>query len=634
MAAIPPVNPVLGGAGAAPPIPPLPAAEKMGSKDLNPGNMRSQLLMPLCFEHSVFSAGSRIHPERLLQSSEGFIASLDLATSDRLTHSDFILIPLYAEIVSRTLPLAISHFHTRPGITMSPVVGEVGDWIDTEHLSKLNWLVAHVLSHGGTPEPGDPWEIKVLITQKYRAEHPVEGTTIAYWNDTVCPCDVKVGATVTFNYRGARIFVPADSNHDGLTAVPLKAELETRTFAETRNSIMSSDGTHIIVKPANISLSDLLDSLGLMRALGNSPRYEAFMGKHGCVIDNLRIKGILEKSGLDFEHPPAWLAGSRNIVAHVTPLPVFKDPNLYALFLRFKYAAGPGCLLWASFLDPSHGPWNPEVSTAPLVSAMKGLSLMAELHFGPTFRDWLRDIYSRLEDRDLSLKFGPAVLYLQTVRALLRFSSIMRLEGSGVNGDEAASAFGAQLEDPVHSVGVTLELLPRLLQELFTDSSILQAKLNYDLLMVRVGLTSTSRNAASAAAPAKSSLKRTSSVVFDEAEYSPGHSGSSSPEPRGSPSSPKAQKPLGKKDGRSKVPPICFRHLRAELGDKNRGGKLCPPCQPRGDSPCPSTHFMLRSWTRGDLLQRVSNAPADPNGEKDRVLTLLKDASPSKFKQG
>jgi len=634
MAAIPPVVPVLGGAGAVPPIPPLPAIEKIGSKDLQPGNMRSKLLIPLCFENSIVSAGSRIHPDRLLQSSEGFIATLDLATSDRLSLSDFILIPLYDEIVSLAEPLAISHFHTRPGITMSNIAGEVGDWIDTEHLTKLNWLVAHVVSNGGRPEPGDPWVIKVLITQKYRAEHPIVGTTIGYWNDTVCPCDEKAGAIVTFNYRGARIFVPADSNHEDLTAVPLKAAVDTRTYAETRNSTMSSDGTHTIVKPANLSLSDLLDSLGLMRALGNSPRYEAFMGKHGCVIDDPRIKAILAKSGLDFEYQPAWLAGSRNIVAHVTPLPAFRDSHLYALFLRFKYEAGPGCLLWSSFLDPSHGPWNPEVSTAPLVSAMKGMSLMAELHFGPSFRDWLRDIYSRLEDRDLSLQFGPAVLYLQTVRALLRFSTIMRLEGSGANGDPAASAFGEQPEDPVHSVEVTHDLLPMLLRELFTESSILQAKLSYDLLMVRVGLTSAIRNAASAAAPSKPSLKRKGSVGFDETEDSPGHSGTSSPAPRGSSPTPKSQKQLGQKDSRSKVPPICFRHLRAELGDKNRAGKLCPPCVPRGESPCPSTHFKLTSWTRGDLIQKVSNAPADANGEKDRVLTLLKDASSSKFKQG
>ena len=97
---------------------------------------------------------------------------------------------------------------------------------------------------------------------------------------------------------------------------------------------------------------------------------------------------------------------------------------------------------------------------------------------------------------------------------------------------------------------VTRALLPSLLEELFTESSIrvLQAKLNYELLMARVGLTSAFRNAASAVAPTKSSLKRKGTVDFDERDDSPGRS-SSSPAPRASSLTPKVQKPLGQSKG-------------------------------------------------------------------------------------
>jgi hypothetical protein len=43
---------------------------------------------------------------------------------------------------------------------------------------------------------------------------------------------------------------------------------------------------------------------------------------------------------------------------------------------------------------------------------MKGLSLMAEFHFGPEYKDWLGETCSLLEDKALALRFGEKVLLL------------------------------------------------------------------------------------------------------------------------------------------------------------------------------------------------------------------------------
>ena len=393
---------------------------------------------------------------------------------------------------------------------------------------------------------------------------------------------------------------------------------------------MSLDGTHIIVKPSGTSHSDLLDSLGAMRALGNSPRYIALMGEWGCLLNDDHIKETLYKTGLDYEHLPGWGAGSRNIPSYVTTLPAWRQPALYHLFLRFKYGTKPGELLWSSFFDPTFGSWNPLQTTVPLVHAMKGLSLMGEFHFGPEFKNWLGETCSLLEDKSLALRFGEKVLYLQSVRALLRFSTIMRMEGAGVNGDPAASPFS---DDPANTIENTRALLPALLAHLYKIENIQDAKLNYDQLAIQAGLVTNLQLTAHTTAPGKSAIKRKVSVDFED--HNETGSRSSSPTPLGRPSSPasSAPKPLGQKDSRTKVPPICFRHLRAELGDKNRSGKVCAPCVPRGGGPCPSTHFKLSSWTQTEVIKKVTNVPVDAAGDKDRVLTLLKAASPALFKQ-
>jgi hypothetical protein len=260
---------------------------------------------------------------------------------------------------------------------------------------------------------------------------------------------------------------------------------------------------------------------------------------------------------------------------------------------------------------------------------MKGLSWMAEFHFGPEFKDWLADTCSLLEDRALALRFGAKVLYLQSVRALLRFSAIMRLEGAGVNGDAAASQFS---NDPTNTVETSRALLPELLAHLYRIENIQDAKLNYDQLAVQAGLVIPVEQAA---APLKSALtKRKAAVEFDDYDDSVSRSSSPAPPSRSSSPAPAAPRPLGQKDSRAKVPPICFRHLRAELGDKNRTGKICAPCVPRGGGPCPSTHFTLSSWTQAEMIYKVNKLPADAAGDKDRVLTLLKAAPSTLFKQG
>jgi hypothetical protein len=144
MAAVPPnpFIPVPGAVGGAPnpAIPPLPPPPVVGSSDpnsLKPLSRRLKRLMPACFENSILRAGAKIDPERLLATSDGEIEVLRLATSDRLTYADFIMIPLFAEIVSLDVPLAISHFDERPGVTLSAVPGLVGDRIDAIHLKKI-----------------------------------------------------------------------------------------------------------------------------------------------------------------------------------------------------------------------------------------------------------------------------------------------------------------------------------------------------------------------------------------------------------------------------------------------------------------------------------------------------------------
>ena len=521
MAAIPPnpFIPVLGVGGGAPnpvipPLPPPPGVAGSDPNSLNPLSRRLKRLMPACFENSILRAGIKIDPERLLATSDGDIESLQLATSDRLLFADFIMIPLFAEIVSLDLPLAISYFDERPGVTLSAVPGLVGDRVDSLHLKKINWMVAHVLSNQGRPDPasGDPWVITIQATQKYTAETPVAGTTVNYSPADVCPFHVEDGAVVTFSYGGELIFVPSAGLRRDLLQIPGKAGVDNRTGTEKKNSTMSLDGTHVIVKPSGTSHSDLLDSLGAMRSLGFSPRYIAFFGEYGCLINDQHIKDLLYNTGLDFEHLPGWCAGARNISSYVTTLPVWRQPALYRLFLRFKYGTKPGELLWSSFFDSTYGQWNPLLTTVPLVHAMKGLSWMAEFHFGPEFKDWLGDACSLLEDRGLTLRFGAKVLYLQSVRALLRFSAIMRLEGAGVNGDPAASQFS---NDPTNTVETSRALLPELLAHLYLIENIQDAKLNYDQLAVQAGLV-TPAGQAPAAAPLKSALTKRKAAAGDK----------------------------------------------------------------------------------------------------------------------
>ena len=220
------------------------------------------------------------------------------------------------------------------------------------------------------------------------------------------------------------------------------------------------------------------------------------------------------------------------------------------------------------------------------------------------------------------MRFGAKVLYLQSVRALLRFSAIMRLEGAGVNGDAAASQF---LDEPTNTVENSRALLPDLLAHLYLIENIQDAKLNYDQLAVQAGLVIPVGQAA-AAAPLKSALtKRKAAVEFDDYDDSLSRSSSPVPPSRSSSPAPAAPRPLGRK---------CFRHLCSELRDKNRQGKICSPCHPRGGGPCPSTHFTLSSWTQAEMIHKVNKLPADAAGDKDRVLALLKPAPSTLFKQG
>ena len=416
-----------------------------------------------------------------------------------------------------------------------------------------------MLSNSGRPDPasGDPWRITVRATQKYEAETPIAGTTVNFWPAEVCPLNVEDGAEVTFPYLGELIFVPSAGLRLDLLKIPGKVAVDNRTGTEKKNSTLSLDGTHTIVKPSGTTHSDLLDSLGAMRALGFSPRYIALFGEYGCIVNDDHIKNTLYQAGLDFEHLPGWCAGSRNISSYVTNLPVWRQPALYRLFLRFKYGTKPGELLWSSFLDPNYGSWNPLQTTVPLVHALKGVSSMAEFHFGPEFKDWLSETCSLLEDRALALKFGEKVLYLQSVRALLRFSTIMRLEGAGVHGDPAASPFS---DDPDNTVETTRALLPALLAQHYQLDNIQDAKLNYDQLAVQAGLVTPFGQAA---APGKSAIKRKAAVEFEDYDDTGSRSSSPGLPGRSSSPAPAAAKPLGQKDSRTKVPPICFRHLRS-----------------------------------------------------------------------
>ena len=631
--AVPPANTGLPAAGVPPvatathpppPQAPLPPAPPPLSSSSSVSHVRSMMdsrkiaLLGPMFHASLLDASLHIHPTR----TNEFVTMVDTATNlDRLRTPGYLLIPVFTSVVrSPTVQgqLDTVSFINRPGIVRTPLTAAgTRVYLSLPDFDKLNWVSVRVLS---CVETAPHVTVTFRVVEMSGALNPVVGTTFLHPEISICPADIDSGREFTIEYVYTSIFLPTDDFL--LPAIPLAKpqELETRTQKEITNSKITPDGTHTIVNSsATTFLADVAASLPLRRMLGNSPRYDAFVGRHhGHLIDDTLIRSKLDHASRS--NASTGLFAGRNMLDRIVDCPVWTDLALFSKLLRLDFRVESPYLSMASFINPKvHPKYDRSTNLEILISALNGFSIAAEVIFGPPFRDWLRTVTDHLMDATMNADYPPELIYLQVDIVFQRFSEIMMMEGAPPNGDTRARRFF------VNNTNVTsqsVSLLLELFTQHFSEEALTHARLIQPILMKRTWGTSPPGDAlkpaikkpkvefagAGSESPARTS--RTSSPV-------------ASPAGRASPPSPAASlRPL--------VPPgkpvVCFKQLRFDL----KGAK--GPCQHGRD--CRNFHQNLSVISRKDLLKKI-NAFVEPNASsnlKDPMLALARAAPASLFK--